>query len=398
MFTDRTISLVKATVPLLQTQGEAITAHFYRLMFTNHPEVKAFFNEAHQASGTQARALAGAVLAFAAHIDRLEALSGALPRIIQKHAALGVLPEHYPIVGRCLLQSIREVLGEVATDEIIAAWGEAYQALAGMLIAAEEEVYRANEQQPGGWRGVRRFRVARREAESELILSLYLEPEDGGPLLAFTPGQYLTLVLAIDGETVRRNYSLSDAPGKPWYRISVKQEQGGRVSNWLHAQAAVGTVVEVLPPCGDFVLKPAPAQAQGRPLVLVTGGVGITPAMSMLEAAAPTGRPIRFIHAARHGGVHAFRERVDALAAAHANVEALYVYDTPRDADRPHATGFVTKELLAQALPADRDVDFYFLGPKPFMQAVYANGLTLGVPAQQIHYEFFGPLEELRAA
>ncbi|KQW63952.1 NO-inducible flavohemoprotein [Variovorax sp. Root411] len=398
MFTDRTISLVKATVPLLQTQGEAITTHFYRLMLTNHPEVKAFFNEAHQASGTQARALAGAVLAFAAHIDRLEALSGALPRIIQKHAALGVLPEHYPIVGRCLLQAIREVLGEVATDDIIAAWGEAYQALAGMLIAAEEEVYRANEQQPGGWRGARRFRVARREAESELILSLYLEPEDGGPLLGFTPGQYLTLVLNVDGETVRRNYSLSDAPGKPWYRISVKQEQGGRVSNWLHAQAPVGTVLEVLPPCGDFVLKPAPAQAQGRPLVLVTGGVGITPAMSMLEAAAPTGRPIRFIHAARHGGVHAFRARVDALAAAHANVEALYVYDTPRDADRPHATGFVTKELLAQALPADRDVDFYFLGPKPFMQAMYANGLTLGVPAQQIHYEFFGPLEELRAA
>jgi len=132
--------------------------------------------------------------------------------------------------------------------------------------------------------------------------------------------------------------------------------------------------------------------------VLVTGGVGITPAMSMLEAAAPSGRPIRFIHAARHGGVHAFRERVDQIAARHDNVQVLYVYDQPRSQDTPHATGVVTAELLQQQLPADRDVDLYFLGPKPFMQAVYRTGLALGVTQERLRYEFFGPLEELRAA
>lgn len=390
----KTIEIVKATVPALQAHGEAITRHFYRIMFERHPEVKAFFNEAHQAEGSQARALAGAVLAYAQHIDRLDAIAGALPRIIQKHAALGVQPEHYPIVGACLLAAIRDVLGEAATDEIIAAWGEAYQSLAALLIGAEEEVYRANAAQPGGWRGTREFRVARREAESELITSFYLEPSDGGPLLAFAPGQYLTLVLEIDGEPLRRNYSLSDAPGKPFYRISVKKEEGGRASNWLHEKAVVGTLLQVQAPCGDFVLQPAAAE---RPLVLVTGGVGITPAMSMLESVAHTGRPVHFIHAARHGGAHAFRARVDALAARHRNVRPLYVYDAPREADRPHATGFVTRELLAEALPADRDVDLYFLGPKPFMKAVYAHGLALGVPKQQLRYEFFGPLEALEA-
>ena len=171
MFTPKTISLIKATVPVLQQHGEAITTHFYRLMFREHPEVKAFFNEAHQAQGTQARALAGAVLAYAAHIDRLDELAGALPRIIQKHAALGVLPEHYPIVGACLLRAIKEVLGDAATDEIVAAWGEAYTALANLLIAAEEQVYAANAAQPGGWRGTREFRIARRQDESELITS-----------------------------------------------------------------------------------------------------------------------------------------------------------------------------------------------------------------------------------
>ena len=393
MLSPQTIATIQATVPALQAHGEAITRHFYQLMFREHPEVKGFFNEAHQATGTQARALAGAVLAYAAHIDRLDAIAGALPRIIQKHVALGVQPEHYPVVGKCLLRAIREVLGEAATDEIIDAWAQAYQSLADLLIAAEEEVYAANAAGAGGWRGERAFRVARRERESELITSFYLEPVDGGPLLAFTPGQYLTLVLDVDGQPVRRNYSLSDAPGKPWYRISVKREAGGRVSNWLHDHATAGKVVNALAPAGDFTLE-----AAARPLVLVTGGVGITPAMSMLESTAASGRPIRFIHAARHGGVHAFRTRVDELAKRHPNVSVTYVYDQPRPEDRPHATGVVTQQLLAQELPADRDVDLYFLGPKPFMQAVYRDGLALGVAANRMRYEFFGPLEELQAA
>lgn len=393
-FSPQTIALVKATVPVLKQHGEAITRHFYALMFREHPEVKAFFNEAHQAEGSQARALAGAVLAYASHIDRLEALAPALPRIVQKHAALGVLPEHYPIVGACLLQAIREVLGAAASDEIIAAWGEAYGALAHLLIEAEEQVYAANAVRSGGWRGTRALRLTRKQAESELITSFYLEPVDGQALLEFTPGQYLTLVLEIDGQTVRRNYSLSDAPGKPWYRISVKRESGGHVSNWLHDHLAVGMELQAQAPCGDFMLDP---QAQ-RPLVLVTGGVGITPAMSMLEASAASGRSIHFIHAARHGGIHAFRERVESLAAAHANVQPFYIYDAPREADRPHAVGLVTQELLASCLPADRDVDLYLLGPKPFMQSVYASGLALGVPQAQLRYEFFGPLAALQAA
>ena len=94
----QTIAIVKSTVPALQAHGEAITSHFYKIMFEGHPQVKAFFNEAHQAAGTQARALAGAVIAYGAHIDRLEAIAGALPRIIQKHAALGVLPEHLSLI------------------------------------------------------------------------------------------------------------------------------------------------------------------------------------------------------------------------------------------------------------------------------------------------------------
>ncbi len=363
-------------------------------LLRDHPELKAFFNEAHQANGSQARALAGAVLAYASHIDRLDAIAPALPRIVQKHVALGVRPEHYPVVGRCLLRAIGEVLGAAATPDIIAAWGEAYGALAQLLIDAEEQVQAANAERPGGWRGSRMLRVVRKERESELITSFYLQPQDGGALPPFSPGQYLTLVLNIEGRELRRHYSLSDAPGKPWYRISVKREAGGRASNWLHDHAGVGTLLAANAPSGDFVLD----RQASRPLVLVTGGVGITPAMCMLEVAAPTGREVRFIHAARHGGVHAFRQRVDSLAAAHANVRPFYVYDTPRADDAPHAHGQLSTELLARHLPDDRDVDLYFLGPKPFMQAVYSSGLALGIPAGQLRYEFFGPMQALQAA
>ncbi|WP_066341659.1 NO-inducible flavohemoprotein [Azohydromonas lata] len=395
MLSAKTIALVKATVPVLQEHGEAITRHFYPLMFRERPEVKAFFNEAHQAGGTQPRALAHAVLAYAANIDRLQALSGALPAIIHKHVALGVLPEHYPIVGQYLLRAIREVLGPAATDEIIDAWGQAYGALADVLIQAEEQLYTENAQRPGGWRGARAFRVARREVESELITSFYLAPVDGGALPAYQPGQYLTLVLDIDGQPLRRNYSLSGAPGGDTWRISVKREQGGKVSNWLHDQAQVGTELQVLQPAGEFVLDEATAH---RPLLLVTGGVGITPAMAILETVAETGRPVHFLHAARHGGVHAFRERVQALATQHPNVQAFFLYDEPRQGDQPHGVGRLTPDVLAQHLPADRDVDLYFIGPKPFMQAVRHQALGLGVAPDRLRWEFFGPLEQFQDA
>ena len=129
--------LIKATVPLLETGGETLTAHFYQIMLDEYPEVRPLFNQANQASGNQSRALANAVLMYARHIDRLEALGPLVGQIVNKHVSLQILPEHYPIVGACLLRAIREVLGaEIATDAVIDAWAAAYQQLAELLIGA----------------------------------------------------------------------------------------------------------------------------------------------------------------------------------------------------------------------------------------------------------------------
>src|SRR5690606_24660330 len=103
--------------------------------------------------------------------------------------------------------------------------------------------------------GPRAFRVARKERESEVITSFYFEPVDGGALMGYQPGQYTTILLNIDGQPLRRNYSLSDAPGKGYYRISVKREADGVASNFLHDKVQEGDVVELLAPCGDFVLS-----------------------------------------------------------------------------------------------------------------------------------------------
>ncbi|AWK98723.1 nitric oxide dioxygenase [Stutzerimonas stutzeri] len=385
------IALIKATVPLLESGGEALTNHFYKLLLSEHPEVRPLFNQAHQASGEQPRALANGVLMYARHIDRLDALGPLVAQIINKHVALQVLPEHYPLVGNCLLRAIREVLGEaIATDAVIDAWAAAYQQLADLLIGQEERLYQAKAEAPGGWRGARPFRIARKVKESEEITSFHLQAEDGGPLMEFLPGQYIGLRLEINGKEERRNYSLSAAGNGREYRISVKREPGGVVSNALHDMPE-GAIVELFAPAGEFTLAPG-----NKPLVLISGGVGITPTLAMLEQALATSRPVHFIHCARNAGVHAFRRAVDALAERHTQLQRFYCYEEhDGSADAPDAIGRLTEQQLADWLPQSRDVDAYFLGPKPFMAAVRRQLRAIGVPEQQTRYEFFGPASAL---
>jgi nitric oxide dioxygenase len=385
-------AIVKSTVPLLESGGEALTTYFYKKLLTRYPQVQPLFNQAHQASGDQPRALANGVLMYARHIDQLEQLGDLVAKIINKHVALQILPEHYPLVGECLLEAIREVLGaEIATDEVINAWGNAYGQLADILIGAEKTIYDEKAAAPGGWRGAREFKVAAKVPESAEITSFYFEPADGQPILAFTAGQYIGMQLFLNGEEIRRNYSLSALAGNNQYRISVKREPGGRASNYLHDQLNVGDSINLFTPSGEFTLA-----HNDKPLVLISGGVGITPTLAMLEAALKTQRPIHFIHCARNGSVHAFRDWIEELAGKHPQLKRFYCYSED-DGVSPaaHAVGLLDQDRLEQWLPADRDVDAYFLGPKGFMAAMKRQLKAAGVPEKQARYEFFGPASAL---
>ena len=176
--------VVKATAPLVAEHAEAITRRFYGLMFAGNPEVLAYFNPAHQHSGGQQRALAGAICAYAANIDDLSVLWLAIELIAQKHCSLGIQAAHYPIVGKHLLGAITEVLGEAATEEVLSAWEEAYGVLAKTFIDREGEIYRLQRSTSGGWNGYRSFRVQCKLRENDHIASLYLTPVDDGPLPA----------------------------------------------------------------------------------------------------------------------------------------------------------------------------------------------------------------------
>ncbi|MGM8850610.1 NO-inducible flavohemoprotein [Salinicola sp. V024] len=402
MLTPAQTAIIKQTVPVLQAHGESLTRHFYARMFKHNPEVKTYFNPAHQRSGTQQRALAGAILAYAQHIDNPVVLGQAIEVIAQKHTSLTIQPEHYPIVGENLLASIREVLGDAATDDVIDAWAAAYGQLADVFIQREKDIY-AGQDERYGWSGFKPFVVARRQVESDNIVSIYFEPVDGQPLAEHQPGQYVSIRLhTADGRLSMRNYSLSNAPGEAAFRISVKREAGegedvpaGNASNWIHDFLAVGDRVELSPPCGEFTLQLPEAEAQ--PLVLIAGGVGVTPLISMAHAALKksTARPIIFVQASRHGGVRPFGPELEALAAEHANFRLHLCFDEPRAEDTDFdKRGLIEAEDL-KAWVGDRQATYYFCGPMVMMQQVDQLLAAQGVPAENRRYECFGPQQPL---
>ena len=408
MISPKSIEIVKATAPAVAPLAETITRRFYQLMFAGNPEVQAYFNQAHQHSGGQQKALAGAICAYAANIENLEVLGSAVELIAQKHCSLGIQPEHYPIVGKHLLATIRDVLGDAATDEVLAAWGEAYGLLAEVLIGREAEIYREQNEAPGGWNGYRTFVVERKQPECEIVTSFYLRPADGGALPLFKPGQYITV--KIDHPTTPtspRNYSLSDRPGLDHFRISVKREPRlvpsapeGLISNFLHAGVNVGDELQIGPPCGEFTLE-APAE-EGRPIVMLAGGIGVTPLLSMLKGLVHRGidSPIYFLHGARNSRLHPLANEIREIAGENANVRAHFCYDSPLadDLERGlcHSTGILDMDIVREVIPTS-DADFYFCGPKPFMAGIYRGLRNWGVDDSRIRFEFFGPREDIVA-
>ena len=249
--------------------------------------------------------------------------------------------------------------------------------------------------------GFRPLKVIDKVRESSTITSFHLAPAEPGGWRAFEPGQFLVFKFPAGNERghVLRTYSVSCAPGHPGrYRISVKRETApqrgipdGLGSCHLHDDVSVGDILMADGPRGDFHLD----RVSSRPVVLLSGGVGLTPLVSMLHALAEqSDRRAVFIHACDNGEVHALGDEVRALAASRPGIEAHFVYRFPTEADRGaarhQAEGVITHKLLQRLLPLD-DYEFYLCGPPPFMQAVFRLVRSLGVAKDRIAYEFFGP-------
>jgi nitric oxide dioxygenase len=404
MLDTKTIEIIKSTVPVLEKHGGDITKTFYKLMFINHPELLNIFNHANQKQGRQQKALANSVYAAAKYIDQLEVILPVVTQISHKHRSLGIKPEHYPIVGEHLILAIKEVLKEGATDEIIEAWTKAYGVIADAFIGLEKSLYDEASQKPGGWKDFRTFTVTKKVKESDVITSFYFSPVDGGDIADYLPGQYISVKLNIQGEefTHIRQYSLSDSPEKAYYRISVKKEEGthekpeGMVSSYLHNELKVGDQIEISAPAGEFVLEQT-----DQPIILLSGGVGITPMLSMLRHLDASGmtNETAFIHAAINGNVHAFAKEVKNIEENNQLVKAYFCYENPSEKDKEEKSynkeGYITSEWL-KTIVSNMDSLVYMCGPVPFMQAMYEALLEAGFKKENIRYEFFGPSMELK--
>ncbi|KAF2493408.1 putative flavohemoglobin [Lophium mytilinum] len=391
-------AIIKSTAPLLATHGTTITTLFYSTLLTTHPALKSVFSNTHQATGAQPRALAGALLAYATHIDDLGALSPTLALICAKHASLGITPAQYAVVATGLLAALEDVLTPaVFTADVKDAWAAAYWQLADIMIAAEAALYAS-----ASWQGFRAFKIARKEVESAEITSFYLEPVEGERVLpVYKPGQYVSVQVAVpalgEGVLQARQYSLSDAPGKPYFRISVKRESGyesaaaapgkeklhpGWVSNILHAEKGVGDVVGVAHPYGDFFLE---VQGEG-PVVLISGGVGLTSLMAMLNALVErgAGREVTWVHSARNASVRAFGAHVEEVERAAGNVR-VRLFDT-------HGGRMELGELdkEKELFLGDERAEYFVCGPAQFMLDVETKLKGYGVDAGRIKMELFG--------
>lgn len=398
MLSAKEIELIKSTAPVLETQGAEVTRRFYSILFEKNPELSNVFNMGNQKSGGQQEALAGAVYAFAANVDNLGALLGEVERIAQKHASLGITAEQYPLVGAALLQAIQEVLNPPA--EIISAWAKGYELLSGVFIAREAEIYQQKAEQAGGWRQTRPFNVVEKQQESELVTSFYLSPQDGKPIADARPGQYIAVYLDDTGCNHQqiRQYSLSGSNRDDLYRISVKRELNKSVaesvSNYLHSSVAVGDTLAVSNPFGDFHL-----QESDKPVVLISGGVGITPMQGMLETLVAEGsnREIHFVHGTLNRSQHSFSKRLQELSSQGKVIPHVF-YEEVSSADKLHHDyqyeGRTDLAAIKEWLPVEH-AEFYLCGPLAMMKAVYVQLKALNISDSNIFYEVFGPTKTL---
>lgn len=256
------------------------------------------------------------------------------------------------------------------------------------------------------WSGFRTFRVNRKifEDATQSICSFYLVPEDGQPLPSFLPGQFLTFRLDVPTkaggiEQIIRCYSLSDAPHADYYRVSIKrvpQPVGsdvppGRSSNYFHDHIKVGSLLQVRAPSGHFHIDKS-----NTPVVLIGGGIGITPMMSMLNwcLANQTGREVWLFYGVRNSQELVMKSLLETLASAHTNFHLWVCFSNPLPEDIVrrdyHHQGRVDINLLRTQLPL-KPYHFYICGPTPMMESLVPALDDWGVPDAHIHFEAFGP-------
>merc|ERR1712000_717420 len=387
MGTYRQSTLIRGSLPMLRAQGETITSSFYASLLSAHPELHNIFNSANQATGRQPRALLNIILAFAAAPNHTAELIPRLERVCQKHCSLGITPDQYDLLGKYLLRTFGEILGDRYTAELKEAWEKAYSLLSRMLIGREVQLYR----QFGKW-----------------------------------PGQYIGVRIDVPeiGYLQSRQYSLSESPREDYYRISVKRDRGipsgtkgrdidaahlkpGLVSNLLINDYNIGDTLSVSHPAGGFGFDSSTAGGMG-PLVFLSAGVGATPLMSILNSvleAPDVQQQISWIHCSRRKPL--FEDHIRTVGRRHKNFHSRFwrsvLADREQRVARSPGWDNVCESMRLELEGVDRSVlgldhgaaEYFICGPDAFAASVRKFLLEQGVGESRIRVEWFstGELE-----
>ncbi len=308
------------------------------------------------------------------------------------------------LVALVLLQALVLVFGNFTRTRREARQQDLSIRLLEERIEAARAQRKKAEQQVASWSGIRKFEVAKRVPEPGDICSFYLKPHDGRPLPLFKPGQYLTFQLQIPGKdkATIRCYSLSDAPRSDYYRVSIKRVPApkdkevppGLVSNFFHDFVKEGDILDCKAPGGHFFLD-----VENTPggIVLIGGGIGITPVLSMINLLTADGtlkRDVYWFLGVRDRSEHPFKDHIEALAKQHDKLHLHVCYSKPGktdvlERDYQHAER-VSVELFKKTLPSN-NFDYYMCGPGPFMESIVGDLEKWGVPDERVHFEAFGP-------
>lgn len=237
------------------------------------------------------------------------------------------------------------------------------------------------------WAGFKELNVTKIKQENDQIKSFYLKATDG-EMPSYKPGQFLPIQVEIDGTPQMRRYTLSGDPKQSGeYRLTIKREPNGVVSNYFHDHIKVGDTINAMPPFGKFFLK----EESNHPIVLLGGGIGVTPMLSMLYLAVEQHKDVHFVYGATQGSHLVLTDEIQSLHQQHPfEYDILLSRPTDEDKEKQVATyeQRISKEWIEEHLPLD--AEFYFCGPVGFMETIKTSLDELGVPDDHVHYEFFG--------
>ena len=253
------------------------------------------------------------------------------------------------------------------------------------------------------WQGFRKFKVEKKEEEGGDICSFYLRPHDDRALPPFQPGQYLTFRLNIPGQLKHtiRCYSLSCGPDITQYRVSIKKippprDQPdiapGLVSNHFHNTINQGDILDIKAPSGHFFLD----TSKPHPVVLIGGGIGLTPVLSMLEdiIVKEWRTEVWFFYGVRNKSDHIMSDYLRGLVSGIDNIHLVVCYSNPSDGDvegeNYDAAARVGVDLFKNLLPSN-NYHYYFCGPPPMMNSLFEDLRAWDIPEAHLHYEAFGP-------